>query len=183
VRIEGDFLWRFGARAGESALKGIHPASSSYAFASLPLAAPFCLQALYTPLSSRSLICAAIVAMALLVHPECFQTKWALNMVRRLPGWSAPVFGGRIRAGTILLGDLATRESMLFVSCVLALPISPFFLLLLEECGLVGGGALPLVLRFKDVHQPCGGGKRAGLRLHLPHELHCLLQRPRGMPP
>jgi hypothetical protein len=30
-----------------------------------------------------------------------------------------------------------------------------------------GGGALPLVLSFKDVHQPCGGGKQAELRLHL----------------
>jgi hypothetical protein len=34
-----------------------------------------------------------------------------------------------------------------------------------------GGGALPPVLSFKDVHQPCGGGERAGLRLRLPHEL------------
>jgi hypothetical protein len=93
--------------------------------------------------------------MALLVHPERFQTKWALDMVHHLPRWSAPVFSGRIRAGAILLDDLAAGESVLFVSCVLALPISPFFLLLLEERGLVGGGALPPVLRFKDVHQPC----------------------------
>jgi hypothetical protein len=34
-----------------------------------------------------------------------------------------------------------------------------------------GGGALPPVLSFKDVHQPCSGGERAGLRLRLPHEL------------
>jgi hypothetical protein len=34
-----------------------------------------------------------------------------------------------------------------------------------------GGGALPPVLSFKDVHQPCGGGERAGLWLRLPHEL------------
>jgi hypothetical protein len=33
------------------------------------------------------------------------------------------------------------------------------------------GGALPPVLGFKDVHQPCGGGERAGPRLHLSHEL------------
>jgi hypothetical protein len=104
-------------------------------------------------------------------------------MVRCLPGWRDPAFGGRIRAGAILLGDLAAGESVLFVSYVLALPISPFFLLLLEERGLMGGGTLPPVLHFKDVHQPCGGGKRAELRLHLPHELHCLLQWPRGMPP
>jgi hypothetical protein len=34
-----------------------------------------------------------------------------------------------------------------------------------------GGGALPPVLSFKDVHQPCSGGEQAGLRLRLPHEL------------
>jgi hypothetical protein len=34
-----------------------------------------------------------------------------------------------------------------------------------------GGGALPSVLGFKDVHQPCGGGERAGPRLRLSHEL------------
>jgi hypothetical protein len=43
---------------------------------------------------------------------------------------------GRIRAGATPLGDLAVGEFMLFISylsCGLALPISPFFLLLLEE--------------------------------------------------
>jgi hypothetical protein len=59
--------------------------------------------------------------------------------VRHLLGWSASVHAGRIRAGTTPLGDLAAGEFMLFVSylsCGLALPISPFFLLLLEELGL-----------------------------------------------
>jgi hypothetical protein len=77
--------------------------------------------------------------MASLVRPERFQTEKALDMVRRLLGWSAPAFAGRIRVGTNPLGDLATGEFMLFVSylsCGLALPISPFFLLLLEEFGL-----------------------------------------------
>jgi hypothetical protein len=45
--------------------------------------------------------------MASLVRPEHFQTEEALDMVRRLLGWSAPVFDGRIRAGTTPLGDLA----------------------------------------------------------------------------
>jgi hypothetical protein len=124
--------------------------------------------------------------MALLVHPEHFQSKVAHNLVRNLLEWGAPAFAGRFHAGATPLGDLAAEEFMLFVSnlsCGLALPISPFFLLLLEERGLVGGGALPPVLSFKDVHQPCGGGERDGLRLHLTHELHCLLQRPRGTPP
>jgi hypothetical protein len=46
---------------------------------------------------------------------------------------------GRIRAGAVPLGDLAIGEFVLFVSyisCGLALSISPFFLLMLEEFGL-----------------------------------------------
>jgi hypothetical protein len=59
--------------------------------------------------------------------------------VRNLLGWSAPTLAGRIRAGAVPLGGLATEEFVLFVSylsCGLALSISPFFLLLLEELGL-----------------------------------------------
>jgi hypothetical protein len=59
--------------------------------------------------------------------------------VRNLLGWSTSVLVGRIRAGATPLGDLAPGEFMLFVSylsCGLALPISPFFLVLLEELGL-----------------------------------------------
>jgi hypothetical protein len=74
--------------------------------------------------------------MASLGHPECFQSEGALNLVRALLGLSAPGLAGRIHAGAAPLGDLATREFVLFtsyISCGLALPISPFFLLLLEE--------------------------------------------------
>jgi hypothetical protein len=74
--------------------------------------------------------------MATLVRPDHFQTEEALDTVRRLLGWGTPAFAGRIHAGTTPLGDLAAGEFVLFVSylfCGLALPISPFFLLLLEE--------------------------------------------------
>jgi hypothetical protein len=77
--------------------------------------------------------------MASLVHPERFQSEGTLNLVRNLLGWSASAFAGSIRAGATPLGDLAAGEFVLFVSylsCGLALPISPFFLLLLEELGL-----------------------------------------------
>jgi hypothetical protein len=77
--------------------------------------------------------------MASLGHPDRFQSEAALNLVRGLLGWSAPGLAGRIRTGAAPLGDLAIREFVLFVSyisCELALPISPFFLLLLEEFGL-----------------------------------------------
>jgi hypothetical protein len=77
--------------------------------------------------------------MALLGHPERFQSEGALNRVCNLLGWSAPVLAGRIRASATPLGDLAAGEFVLFVSYLssgLAMPISPFFLLLLEEFGL-----------------------------------------------
>ena len=77
--------------------------------------------------------------MAMLVRPDHYQTEEALDTMRRLLGWGTPAFAGRIRADTTPLDDLAAEELVLFVSylfCGLALPISPFFLLLLEEFGL-----------------------------------------------
>jgi hypothetical protein len=62
-----------------------------------------------------------------------------LNLVCNLLGWSAPALAGRIRASATPLGNLAAGEFVMFVSylsCGLALSISPFFLLLLEELGL-----------------------------------------------
>jgi hypothetical protein len=77
--------------------------------------------------------------MASLVHPERFQSEETLNLVCNLLGWGAPAFAGRIRADASPLGDLAVGEFMSFVSyfsCGLTLPISPFFLVLLEDLGL-----------------------------------------------
>jgi hypothetical protein len=77
--------------------------------------------------------------MASLGHLDRFQFEAALNLVRGLLGWSAPGLAERIRTSVALLGDLAAEEFVLFVSyisCGLVLPISPFFLLLLEEFGL-----------------------------------------------
>jgi hypothetical protein len=77
--------------------------------------------------------------MTSLGHPDRFQSEEALNLVRDLLGWSAPGLARRIRTGAIPLGDLAAGEFVLFtsyISCGLALPISSFFLLLLEEFGL-----------------------------------------------
>jgi hypothetical protein len=93
-----------------------------------------------TPLRVRApQFSTAVVAMAMLVRPDHYQTEEALDTVRRLLGWGAPAFAGRIWAGTTPLGDLVAGEFVLFVSylfCGLALPIFPFFLLLLEEFGL-----------------------------------------------
>jgi hypothetical protein len=77
--------------------------------------------------------------MATLVCPERYQSKGALNLVRNLLRWSALAFAWRIRARATPLSNLAAGEFVLFVSylsCGLVLPISPFFLLLLEELGL-----------------------------------------------
>jgi hypothetical protein len=96
-------------------------------------AAPLCLRA---PLFHAR---AAAHAMASLGHPDRFQAEEELNLVCGLLGWSAPGPAGRIRVSTVSLGDLAAGEFVLFtsyISCGLALPISPFFLLMLEEFGL-----------------------------------------------
>jgi hypothetical protein len=96
-------------------------------------AAPLCLRA---PLFHARV---AAHAMASLGHPDRFQAEEELNLVRGLLGWSAPGLAGSIRVGAVPLGDLAAGEFLLFtsyISCGLALPISPFFLLLLEEFGL-----------------------------------------------
>jgi hypothetical protein len=77
--------------------------------------------------------------MALLDPPERLPPEVALNLVRNLLGWGAPAFVGRIYAGTSAHGDLTAGEFMLFFSNLpsgLALPISSFFVLLLEELGL-----------------------------------------------
>jgi hypothetical protein len=95
--------------------------------------APLCLLAPLLPTR------AAAHAMPSLGHPDRFQPEEALNLVRGLLGWSAPGLAGRIRAGVAPLGDLAAGEFVLFtsyISCGLALTISPFFLLLLKEFGL-----------------------------------------------
>jgi hypothetical protein len=140
--------------------------------------------------------------MALLDPPECFQSKVVLNLVRNLLGCGVPAFAGRIRVGASPLGDLAAGEFVLFVSnlpCGLALPISSFFVMLLEELGLqpqhftprfilqaaffaylcemsMGATLLPPAFGRKGVAQrPSRGGKRAELWLHLSRELH---QRP-----
>jgi hypothetical protein len=102
---------------------------------------PFAFE-LYAPLCIRALLlhtCATADAMTSLGQPDRFQTEATLDVVRHLLGWSAPALAGRIRVGAVPLGDLTVGEFVLFasyISCGLALPISPFFLMLLEEFGL-----------------------------------------------
>ena len=91
-----------------------------------------------SPLSS-SRSSAAVATVALLDPPERFQPEVALNLVRNLLGWGVPAFAGRICVGASPHGNLVAGEFVLFVSNLpsgLALPISSFFMLLLEELGL-----------------------------------------------
>ena len=77
--------------------------------------------------------------MASLACPHRFQTEEELNTVRRLLGWSAQETGWGIRAALVPLGNLRAGEFVLFISHIstgLGLPISSFFLLLLEDFGL-----------------------------------------------
>jgi hypothetical protein len=82
------------------------------------------------------LLFTVVAAMASLVHRERYQTERRLDTVRCLLGWSVPSHARRIRVGASPLGDLAAGEFVIFVfyiSCGLALSISPFFMLLLDE--------------------------------------------------
>jgi hypothetical protein len=72
-------------------------------------------------------------------NPRRFQDEESLDRVRRLLGWTGPETRDGIRAGFSPLGVLRPGEFVLFISyilCGLGLPISTFFLLLLEDYGL-----------------------------------------------
>jgi hypothetical protein len=77
--------------------------------------------------------------MASLGDPYRFQTEEELDLVHTSLGRATPELTGRIHVGSLPLSALAAGEFALFtsyISCGLALPILPFFLLLLEEFGL-----------------------------------------------
>jgi hypothetical protein len=185
ARIGRDLPWRLGVSVGESFFKKGIPLSAVAILITRSALSP-----LSSPRSS-----AVVAAMALLDPPERLQPKVALFLVRNLPGWGVPAFARRIRVGAFPHGDLAAGEYVLFLPSGLALSISSFFVLLLEELGLqprhftpcfilqaatiaylckisVGATLLPPAFGFKGVHQPCGGGERVELRLHLSRELH-----------
>jgi hypothetical protein len=129
-----------GTPAGEPSLKGDSSRGQQLHFRTFfnccVLSHPSPLRLCYTRIF---LLFATVVTMASLVHPEHYQTERTLGTVRRLLGWGALAHAWRNRVGTTPLGDLAAREFVLFVSylsCGLALPISPFFMLLLEDLGL-----------------------------------------------
>jgi hypothetical protein len=119
--------------------KGFTPRAAVTLSHSLPTVVPFRLRALRAPLHSRSSAFRRRSRHGHASPSRAFPVRGALNLVRNLLGRSAPAFARRIRVGATPLSDLAAGEFVLFVSylsCGLALSISPFFLLLLEELGL-----------------------------------------------
>ena len=76
--------------------------------------------------------------MASLPHPCHFQTEKELGLVRQMLGLKSTARASEIRAGSLPL-NLGPGEFVLFIGYAmagLALPISSFFLLLLEAYGL-----------------------------------------------
>ena len=111
---------------------------SAFAFFFPNLCAPLP-SSLLAPCSSAQIVPRLHSKMASLVRPRRFQTEAELNMVRRLLGWSPQETAWGIRAGSVPLSDLRAREFVLFISHIstgVGLPISSFFLLLLEDFGL-----------------------------------------------
>jgi hypothetical protein len=174
--LEAGLLWCAPGEMGASGRvfleKGFTSRAAVTLSHSLFLLRPFAFE-LSAPLCIRALLlhtCATVDAMTSLGQPDRFQTEATLDVVHHLLGWSASALAGRIRAGAVPLGDLAVREFVLFtsyISCGLALPISPFFLMLLEEFGLQLQHLTPL--------HPLGGHLRPPVRdvrgggaLHLP---------------
>ena len=97
--------------------------------------------------------------------------------MRRLLGWSAQETAWGIRVGSLPLDNLCAREFVLFISHIstsLGLPISSFFLLLLEDFGLQHQHLTPhsilLTAIFVHLCEKFVGG--AALRPPLPPLLH-----------
>ena len=71
--------------------------------------------------------------------PRRFQDEESLDRVLCSLGWTAPENRDRVRPGSLPLRALQPGEFVLFVSyifCGLGLPLSSFFMLLLEDYGL-----------------------------------------------
>ena len=117
---------------GRTVYRGYFPAFAFF----FPTFAPLCLRA-SSPLAPPRRF-HLLGEMASLAHPRHFQTEEELSTVRRLLGWSAQETIWGIRAGSVPLGNLRAGEFVLFISHIstgLGLPISSFFLLLLEDFG------------------------------------------------
>jgi hypothetical protein len=158
-----------GRERGSLPLKGVHPSSSSHALLLSNSPCPFAFKV--SPLRCRSL-------------------PWPCKLIPSVPKlsgcstWCAAcldVMHRRLAEGFVPAPSSASLPPESSCSLSSTSPAGWCCRSCLSSAGGArprGGSALPPVLSFKDVHQPCGGGERAGLRLRLPHELvtHLFLQ-------
>jgi hypothetical protein len=172
VCIGGDFSWRFGARAGESAFKkGFIPR----------VAAMRCFSPTRCALSPPSSLRPFAFKVSTL---HCRSLPWPCKLIPSVPRlsgcstWCATYLDGmrRCLAEGFARAPSSSTNLPSESSCSLSStsPMGWCCRSCLSSAGGArprGGGTLLPVLSFKDVHQPCGGGERAGLRLHLPCEL------------
>jgi hypothetical protein len=172
VCIRGDFPWRFGARAGESAFKK--------GFIPRVLAMP-CFSPTRCALSPPSSLRPFAFKVSSL---HCRSLPWPCNLIPSVPRlsgcltWCAACLDGMRRRLAEVFASAPSSSASLPLESLCSLsstsPAGWCCRSCLSSAGGAhprGGGALPPVLSFKDVHQPCGGGERAGLRLRLPHEM------------
>jgi hypothetical protein len=77
--------------------------------------------------------------MAAELTPSQFKTTGSLTSLRRLMGWHAPDLAPKLKHGVASLANMGLEDFVFFVTYALAglvLPLSSFFLTLLEYYGL-----------------------------------------------
>jgi hypothetical protein len=177
VSIGGDFSRCFEAGAGESAFKeGFIPR-----VAAMPYFSPT--RGVLSPPSSLRPF--AFKVSALCHHSLPWPCKFISSMPR-LSGcstWYTACLDGMHRRSTKGFAPAPSTPVNLPLesSCPLSSPAGWSCWSCLSSAGGAwpcGSGTLPLVLGFKDVHQPHGCGERAEPRLRLPHGMviHLFLQ-------
>jgi hypothetical protein len=113
---------------------------------------------------------------------RCHSFPWPCDFILSVPRlsecskWYTACLGGmRRRSAEGFASALSTSMSLPLESlCLLSSLAGRCYRSCFSSAGGVwpcGSGALPLVLGFKDVHEPHGGGERAEPRLRLPHGL------------
>jgi hypothetical protein len=170
VCIGGDFSRRFEVAAGESAFKeGFIPR-----VAAMPCFSPT--RGVLSPSSSLRPFASKVSAL------RCRSLPWPCKFIPSMPKlsecstwYTACLDGMRRRSAEGFAPAPSTPVNLpLESSCLLSSPAGWCCRSCLssargtQPCG---SGALPPVLGFKDVHQPCGGGEQAEPRLRLPHGL------------
>jgi hypothetical protein len=170
VCIRGDFSRRFEAGAGETTFKG----GFIPRVAAMPCFSPT--RSVLSPPSSLRPFAFKVSAL------RCRSLPWPCKFIPSVPRlsecstwYTACLDGMRRRSVEGFAPVPSTLVNLpLESSCLLSSPAGWCCRSCLSSTGGArprGGGALPPVLGFKDVHQPCGGGERVGLRLCLSHEL------------